>query len=54
MILSPPQYTLIWVTPFTGVWIEILLYHLYTSVVAVTPFTGVWIEIRTRPGGVGP
>ena len=33
------------VTPFTGVWIEIL-YHRYNSIsVIVTPFTGVWIEI---------
>ena len=33
------------VTPFTGVWIEILL-DLKSNIMArVTPFTGVWIEI---------
>ena len=34
------------VTPFMGVWIEIVI-HVLPSVgsVAVTPFMGVWIEI---------
>ena len=33
------------VTPFTGVWIEILLWIQESFRCGVTPFTGVWIEI---------
>ena len=33
------------VTPFTGVWIEMLTYRRALSRLPVTPFTGVWIEI---------
>ncbi len=33
------------VTPFTGVWIEIVLVVDLAARAAVTPFTGVWIEI---------
>ncbi len=33
------------VTPFTGVWIEILPAGTTCTVPRVTPFTGVWIEI---------
>ena len=34
------------VTPFTGVWVEILHRILLSFVMAVTPFTGVWVEIN--------
>ena len=33
------------VTPFTGVWIEIVMEQIFYAIDAVTPFTGVWIEI---------
>ncbi len=33
------------VTPFAGVWIEILLDMLKDKDIKVTPFAGVWIEI---------
>ena len=33
------------VTPFTGVWIEIIDDRNYEFDGEVTPFTGVWIEI---------
>ena len=33
------------VTPFAGVWIEMLLMHRRESPLIVTPFAGVWIEI---------
>ncbi len=38
-------YTNTKVTPFVGVWIEILEKQLEVSKKAVTPFVGVWIEI---------
>ena len=34
------------VTPFAGVWIEIVLLPSLCYIPAVTPFAGVWIEIR--------
>ena len=34
------------VTPFMGVWIEILMLLLLSLFVKVTPFMGVWIEMR--------
>ena len=34
------------VTPFVGVWIEILIFLGSYSISNVTPFVGVWIEIR--------
>ena len=36
------------VTPYTGVWIEILRETGNTYDIAVTPYTGVWIEILQR------
>ena len=33
------------VTPFAGVWIEIVKYGVDVLTGAVTPFAGVWIEI---------
>ena len=33
------------VTPFVGVWIEILPQYRLSSKFVVTPFVGVWIEI---------
>ena len=33
------------VTPFAGVWIEILMRQILLSPECVTPFAGVWIEI---------
>ena len=33
------------VTPFTGVWIEIIQRRKFPNGKTVTPFTGVWIEI---------
>ena len=36
------------VTPFAGVWIEIMLIVLVVEIVSVTPFAGVWIEITLR------
>ena len=35
------------VTPFAGVWIEIVLWTLLRSVLWVTPFAGVWIEMAS-------
>ena len=35
-----------WVTPFVGVWIEILVPDSNGVNLLVTPFVGVWIEIR--------
>mgnify|MGYP007010355412 FL=1 len=36
------------VTPFAGVWIEILMRQILLSPECVTPFAGVWIEIPSR------
>ena len=36
-----------YVTPFTGVWIEIYMSIINKITILVTPFTGVWIEIDT-------
>ena len=41
------------VTPFTGVWIEILYWEDVIKTLGVTPFTGVWIEIVTVGYGSG-
>ena len=38
------------VTPFAGVWIEILPSGYTTLAQNVTPFAGVWIEIMLLPG----
>ena len=38
--------TLFAVTPFAGVWIEILHRLTPCKICCVTPFAGVWIEIR--------
>ena len=35
----------IFVTPFAGVWIEILIISVINCQNIVTPFAGVWIEI---------
>ena len=35
------------VTPFVGVWIEIIYESTDMCIYAVTPFVGVWIEILT-------
>ena len=35
------------VTPFAGVWIEILFHLLHPCQISVTPFAGVWIEIHS-------
>ena len=37
---------LLFVTPFAGVWIEILVRSFISSPIFVTPFAGVWIEIE--------
>ena len=34
------------VTPFAGVWVEIILSPLIEAELSVTPFAGVWVEIR--------
>mgnify|MGYP000422430546 FL=1 len=39
------------VTPFVGVWIEIILRLMQHVKQWVTPFVGVWIEINTACGG---
>ena len=36
------------VTPFVGVWIEILMVGISESEDKVTPFVGVWIEIKVN------
>ena len=36
------------VTPYAGVWIEILVTSVVFANITVTPYAGVWIEIRTR------
>ena len=36
------------VTPFVGVWIEIILKYPQLIVYKVTPFVGVWIEIQNQ------
>ncbi len=33
------------VTPYVGVWIEMILVALFVSRAIVTPYVGVWIEI---------
>ncbi len=35
-----------WVTPFVGVWIEIINLQIMVRRKGVTPFVGVWIEIN--------
>ena len=35
------------VTPFVGVWIEIVIVQDIWTTIYVTPFVGVWIEIDT-------
>ena len=43
------------VTPFTGVWIEIVIIGFFIGyVVIVTPFTGVWIEIIALNKSLSP
>ncbi len=37
------------VTPFAGVWIEILRSAISCAFLRVTPFAGVWIEILSKP-----
>ena len=36
------------VTPFVGVWIEIICMSRSPAVSSVTPFVGVWIEIQQQ------
>ena len=36
------------VTPFMGVWIEILFFRTSYRSLCVTPFMGVWIEIQAQ------
>ena len=36
------------VTPFVGVWIEVLPDHFFNLFLLVTPFVGVWIEVLHR------
>ena len=36
------------VTPFVGVWIEILTERTKDQTHTVTPFVGVWIEMKNR------
>ena len=33
------------VTPYAGVWIEMLLKVIWMKLINVTPYAGVWIEI---------
>ena len=33
------------VAPFTGAWIEIMMFWFYLTEVSVAPFTGAWIEM---------
>ena len=33
------------VTPYAGVWIEIVIMPFFNSTIIVTPYAGVWIEI---------
>ena len=33
------------VTPYAGVWIEIIMYHQLRRAEKVTPYAGVWIEM---------
>ena len=40
----------LFVTPFAGVWIEIIIDPDSDSFSIVTPFAGVWIEIGSRTG----
>ena len=40
------NYNAVKVTPFTGVWIEIIEWKQCVKEAKVTPFTGVWIEIH--------
>ncbi len=47
------------VTPFVGVWIEIIFYCFCDHGITVTPFVGVWIEINietyiSAPSNVTP
>ena len=41
------------VTPFVGVWIEILRQLRTIEIIMVTPFVGVWIEIPGETGAKG-
>ena len=41
------------VTPFAGVWIEMLMENIILHVIDVTPFAGVWIEIFDSSEFVG-
>ena len=41
-----PNCTLHHVTPFAGVWIEMIKHRNDTRENTVTPFAGVWIEIK--------
>ena len=42
------RYGEIDVTPFTGVWIEMIFASNSIHATTVTPFTGVWIEIKSK------
>jgi len=46
LLIACALYLKTLVTPFTGVWIEIILTWMMHIPQFVTPFTGVWIEIR--------
>ena len=37
------------VTPFAGVWIEIVIFPVSCDTPVVTPFAGVWIEMYLLP-----
>ncbi len=40
-----PRFRTGTVTPFAGVWIEMLIIHSFSGKCVVTPFAGVWIEM---------
>ena len=42
-----------YVTPFAGVWIEILANGSQNKEKGVTPFAGVWIEISSKQNNTG-
>ena len=37
------------VTPYAGVWIEMMIAELKRDTIMVTPYAGVWIEIQKKP-----
>ena len=46
LVPKPNGGSINWVAPYTGAWIEIILYEEVRAYTIVAPYTGAWIEIN--------